>query len=345
MRAVVFRTPGGPLEVGDFPNPVPGRGDAVVRVRAAALNHLDVWVLNGNPAYKIALPHALGSDVSGIVESVGEGVSGVRPGDAVVAYPLRACGKCEQCLAGRENLCDERTVLGAGPVWGGYAEMICVPCRDLYPLPGGISFDEAAGIPVTFITAWHLLMTLADLKPGQTVLVMGAGSGVGAAAMAIARQAGARVIATASTEEKRRKALKLGADAAVDHGDAAFWKAVRDRTGGRGVDVVVEHIGPAVFKQAIQCLASNGVLVTCGATTGPETSLDLRFLFSRQLAIRGGYLGTRKEFEAILRLFGEGRLKVAIDSTFPFEQAPAAMERLLGRQSFGKIILTHGPGG
>ncbi len=343
MKAVVFHEPGGPekLRLETFPDPKPGQGEAVVRVRTCALNHLDVWVLSGIPVYKISLPHALGSDVAGVVETAGKEVSGIKPGDQVIVAPLNACGQCAQCGAGRENLCERRTVLGAGPRWGGYADCVCVPASDLLPMPAGLTFEEAAGIPVTFLTAWHMLMTLAELKSGQSVLIMGAGSGVGAAALSIARHAGAKILATASSEVKRKRALELGAAVTLDHTNQDFWKTVREATDGKGVDVVFEHIGPAVFKQAIQCLAFNGVLVTCGATTGPEATLDLRFIFSRQLSIRGAYLGTRQELEAVLKLFNKRELSVTLDSTFPLDQARPAMERLLSRQSFGKIVLKH----
>lgn len=344
---MVFHEPGGPekLKLETFPDPKPGPGEAVVKVRACALNHLDIWILSGIPAYKISLPHAMGCDVSGIVESVGTGVAAVSPGTEVIVAPLHGCGECDACRGGRDNLCSKRSVLGAGARWGGYAERVCVPAGDLLPKPPVLSFEEAAAFPLTFLTSWHMLMTLAGLKSGQSVLILGAGSGVGAAAIAIAKYAGARILATASLEEKRKKASELGADITLDHTNPEVWKQVRESTGGKGVDVVFEHIGSAVFKQALQCLAHNGVLVTCGSTTGADVSLDLRFVFSRQLSIRGAYLGTRQELDAILELFNMQKLQVVVDSTFRLERAPQALERLLSRKGFGKIVLTHEAGG
>ncbi len=343
MRAIHFREFGGPekLQSGTFPDPVPGPDEVTVRVRACGVNRLDVWVIKGIPAYKITPPHAPGSDIAGTVEQVGTGVAGWKAGDPVVLYPVLSCGTCVECTEGKENLCASRSVIGAGAMWGGYAELIRVPASSLLQKPSTLSFEQAAAIPITFITAWHMLNGLAGLKAGQTVLVMGAGSGVGVAAIVIAKHLGARVLAAATTESRRARAITMGAEVAFDSTHPDFWKAVRDATGGRGVEVVFEHIGPAVFKAALQSLAPGGTLVTCGATTGPEVTVDLRYVFSRQLSIKGCYIGPRRELEGLLRLFELGKLAVTLDSTIPVERAGEAMTRLLTGSAFGKIVLTH----
>jgi len=343
VRATYIKEFGEPdrLIAGDFPDPVPGPGEVLVRVRSCAVNRLDVWVIKGIPAYKIIPPHAPGTDIAGTVESLGAGVTNWHVGDPVVLYPILNCGKCPDCDNGNENICQNRTVVGAGPVWGGYADLVKVPSTALHQKPSALSFEEAAAIPVTFITAWHMLNHLAGVKAGQSVLIMGAGSGVGVAGMSIAHHLGARVLAAATTEAKRARAKTLGATEVFDSTDPEFWKQVREATGGRGVDVVFEHIGPAVFRPALQSLAPGGTLVTCGATTGPEAAVDLRYVFSRQLSIKGCYIGTARELDALLRLFELGKLKVTLDKVFPVERAGEALARLLSRESFVKIVLSH----
>ena len=343
MNAALFREFGGPekIEWGEAPDRPPQKGEVVVRVRACALNRLDAWVLKGIPAYKITPPHAPGSDVAGTVEQVGSGVSGWKSGDDVILYPVISCGTCAECKAGTEQLCQTKKVVGASPVWGGYAQYVTVPASILHRKPASLPFDQAAAIPITFITAWRMLVTLAGLKSGQTVLLMGAGSGVSTAGLSIARHLGAVTIAAATTEERRKRAMALGADHTVNSADPEFWKTVRDLTGGAGVDVALEHVGPAVFKPALQSLRSGGTLVTCGATTGPEAPLDLRYLFSRQLTVRGNYIGTPRELDAVLGLFEQNRLAVTLDETFPAKEARQALERLLSGRAFGKIVLSH----
>jgi len=343
MNATYFREFGGPenLLTGEFPDPTPGPGEVTIRVRACGVNRLDAWALKGIPAYKITPPHALGSDIAGSVEATGAGVTNWHAGDPVVLYPVLACGTCPECAGGNENLCGTRTVIGAGARWGGYASLIKVPAAALHQKPSTLSFEQAAAVPITFITAWHMLHALAGLKAGQSVLVMGAGSGVGVAGIAIARHLGARVLTAATTEERRARSRSMGAEISFDSTDPEFWKQVRNATGGRGVDVVFEHVGPAVFKPALQSLAPGGTLVTCGATTGPEAALDLRYLFSRGLTVKGCYIGTARELEAVLRLFEQGKLATTVDSTFPAARAREALERLLAGKAFGKIVLSH----
>lgn len=341
MRAVRIHEFGGADKLiyeESVPEPSVGAGEVKVRVRACALNHLDIWVRRGIPAYKTPLPHILGSDIAGEVVEVGEGVRGLGKGDEVVLYPVVTCGKCRFCKVGRENLCREVQVIGAHRA-GGYAEHIVVPERNLLYKPSNLSFEEAAAFPLVFLTAWHMLMTKARLQPGEWVLVVGGGSGVGSAAIQIAKLRGALVIATAGSEAKRERCRELGADFTVNHSDPEWFKQVRDATEGEGVDVVFEHVGQAIFDTCIRLLTKGGRLVTCGATTGAEAMFDIRYLFSRELEIHGAYIGTRAELEQILPHVVMGRLKPIVDSVFDLREARAAHEKLESRDFFGKIVL------
>ncbi|MDW8106234.1 MAG: zinc-binding dehydrogenase [Armatimonadota bacterium] len=322
----------------DVPEPRAGEGEVKVRVRACALNHLDIWVRNGIPAYKTPLPHILGSDVAGEVAEVGEGVRTVSPGAEVVLYPVVSCGKCRFCKVGRENLCQEVQVIGAHRA-GGYAEYIVVPERNVLPKPANLSFEEAAAFPLVFLTAWHMLMTKARLQPGEWVLVMGGGSGVGTAAIQIAKLRGALVIATAGNAARMERCRTLGADFVVNHSDPDWHTQVREITEGEGVDVVFEHIGQAVFPACVRLLAKGGRLVTCGATTGAEATFDIRYVFSRELEIYGTYIGTRAELEHLLPHIAEGRLRPVVDSVFDLQDARAAHAKLESRDFFGKVVL------
>lgn len=340
MRACVFHHHGGPeqLHMEEVPVPRIGRGEALVRVRACALNHLDVWLLQGIPAYSVPLPHILGSDVSGVVECVGPDVEGIQEGDEVIVAPGLSCFRCEWCLSGNDNLCERFQILGA-QVDGGYAEFVRVPAINLIPKPKGLSFVEAAAFPLTFLTAWHMLIHRARVQPGDRVLVLGAGSGIGSAAVQIARLAGARVFATVGDEAKVKPAQELGAEVVINHATEDFTQVVRDRTRGRGVDVVFEHVGPTTWAQSLASLAPGGRLVTCGATTGPEVSLVLRDLYMKQKTVLGSIMGTRAELLTLTRLVGEGRLRPVVDTVYPLEEARAAHERMARRDFFGKLVL------
>ncbi|MDM7460172.1 MAG: zinc-binding dehydrogenase [bacterium] len=341
MRAVRIHAFGGAEQLiyeESAPEPEVGAGEVKVRVRACALNHLDLWVRNGIPAYKTPLPHILGSDIAGEVAEVGEGVGGWGVGDTVILYPIVSCGKCRFCKMGRENLCQEVQVIGAHCA-GGYAEYIVVPERNLLPKPTNLSFEEAAAFPLVFLTAWHMLMTKARLQPGEWVLVMGGGSGVGSAAIQIAKLRGALVIATAGNEAKLERCRALGADFTVNHSDPEWHKQVRAATGGEGVDVVFEHVGQAVFDACIRMLNKGGRLVTCGATTGGAAQFDIRYVFSRELEILGTYIGTRAELQQLLPHMISGRLQPIVDSVFDLREARAAHEKLERRDFFGKIVL------
>ncbi|NKE69719.1 zinc-binding dehydrogenase [Candidatus Manganitrophus noduliformans] len=341
MKAVRFHQFGeiDTLVYEEVPTPKAGPGEAVVQVKACALNYLDLWIRQGVPAYKIQLPHIPGSDVAGIVAEVGPGVEGISVGQRVVIAPGLSCFRCAYCLSGRDNLCDQYRIFGAGTD-GGYAEFAKAPAANLIPIPDGISFEEAAAFPITFVTAWHMLITRAALKPGQDLLVLAGGSGVGSAAVQIGKLAGARVIATASTRKKLDQARQLGADLLINYAERDFSREVFKMTQGRGVDVVFEHVGPATFGKSIVSLAKNGTLVTCGATTGPTTELDLRHVFWKDLSILGARTGTRAEMETVARLVGEWKLKPIVDSVYPLSKAREAQEKMQSRDLFGKVVLT-----
>ena len=340
MRAVIFCRHGGPevLEQADVPVPAIGAGEILVRVNACSVNHLDLWLRQGLPAYRLTLPHILGCDVSGVVERVGEGVTRVKPGDRVVLAPGLSCSACNGCRAGQDNLCLSYGIRGAA-VPGGYAELTSARAGDALPIPETLSFEAAAAFPLVFLTAWHMLVGRAALRAGETVLVHAAGSGVGHAAVQIAKHLKATVYATVGSEAKVPKAKALGADAVINYQRDNFEERIKALTGGRGVDVVFEHIGPQTWEGSLRLLAKGGRLVTCGATSGPSVALDLRYVFSRQLSVLGSIMGTRAELEQIARLVAAGTLRPVVDTVFPLGEARAAQERMGNRDVFGKLIL------
>jgi NADPH:quinone reductase-like Zn-dependent oxidoreductase len=340
MKAILIPKHGGPevLRPAEIAQPKPGPADVLVRVRACALNHLDLWVRRGLNGVEFRLPLVPGSDIAGEVAEVGALAKRVCVGDKVVLAPGVSCGQCAACAAGRDNECRNYTIFGYGRD-GGCAEYVLAPEVNLLPMPAGSSFEEAAAVPLVFVTAWHMLVARARLQPGEEVLVLGAGSGVGSAAIQIAKLTGARVIATAGSRAKLDKARELGADEVIDHAQQKISDEVRRLTGKRGVDVVFEHVGTATWEQSILSLATGGRLVTCGATTGFAAQLDLRYLFTRQLSLLGSYMGSRAELYTVLRLVGEKRLRPVIDRVFPLDQAVQAHQRLEQRDQFGKIVL------
>jgi 2-desacetyl-2-hydroxyethyl bacteriochlorophyllide A dehydrogenase len=340
MKAVVFYEHGGPEKLRYEERPVPRikPDEVLIRVKACALNHLDLWIRQGIPAYPIALPHISGSDVAGLVEQVGSQVQDVTVGQRVFVSPGLNCGMCEECKAGRDNRCLSFSVLGV-KTDGGYAEFVAVPGRNVIPIPGSLSFEQAAAFPLVSVTAWHMVVTLAGLRCGETALIIGGGSGVGHMAVQVAKHLGARVITTVGSEDKVPKALELGADAVINHSTEPLARRVQELTDGRGVDVVIEHVGPQVWEDCLRSLAKGGRLVTCGATTGGEVALDLRYLFSRQLTLKGSYMGTKAELLEAARLIGAGTLKPVIDCVYPLKEARAAQEHMLSRRFFGKIVL------
>lgn len=340
MKAVVFSEHGGPevLRYTEVPAPTIGPDDVLVHVRACALNHLDIWIRRGLPGISIPLPHILGSDIAGEVVEVGKEVSGIRTGEKVVLSPGICCGHCEQCAAGKDSQCRDYTLFGY-MVPGGYAEYVRAPAVNVISMPLYLSYEEAAATPLVFVTAWHMLITRAALKPAEEVLVLGAGSGVGSAAIQIAKVAGARVIATGGTDEKLAKARELGADETILHSKQDIAAEVKRLTNRRGVDVVFEHVGEATWEKSIRSLAIGGRLVTCGATTGFEGKLDIRYLFSRQLSILGSYMGSKAELLSVMELVRRRAVKPVLDKVFPLAEAADAHRRLENREQFGKIVL------
>jgi NADPH:quinone reductase-like Zn-dependent oxidoreductase len=334
MLAVRFHQHGDPdvLRCEEIAEPVARPGEVLVRVRACALNHLDLWQRRGMARVAIPLPHVSGADVAGEV------AGGDRAGLRVMLQPGVSCGTCARCLAGQDNFCPSYDLLGYMRD-GGYAQMVSVPLANLVPIPERVSFVEAAAFPLVFLTAWHMLVARAALRPGELVLVLAAGSGVGQAAIQIARLLGARVTATAGGDDKLARARALGADDVIDHYRQDVLDEVRRLTGRRGVDVVVEHVGEATWEKSVRSLARGGRLVTCGATTGPVGALDLRVLFSRQISLLGSYMGTKAELLEVARFFFEGRLRPVVDRTFPLSEAAAAHRHLESKAQFGKVVL------
>ena len=338
MKAVRFHAHGGPdvLRLEEVPEPVAGPGEALVRVRACALNHLDLWQRRGIERMKIPFPHISGADVAGEVESSPDGE--FAPGRRVMVQPGLSCGRCEPCLDGRDNECAGYDVLGYRSD-GGYAEYVKVPVRNLVAIPDAIGFVEAAAFPLAFLTAWHMLIARARLRAGEDVLVIGAGSGVGQAAIQVAWRHGARVFVTAGSDEKLARARQLGAYEGVNHATEDVPARVRELTNGRGVDVVVEHVGTATWDRSLKCLVRSGRLVTCGATTGHDAHIDLRFLFGRQLSLLGSYMGRKAELLRAAQFFFAGELRPVVDRTFPLAEAAEAHRRLESREGFGKVVL------
>ena len=338
MKAVRIHQFGGPevLTYEDVPGPRPRKDQVLVRVRACALNHLDLWVRKGLPG--VNLPHILGSDITGEIAEVGEYVNGFKPGQRVLLAPMSFCNRCPKCVAGLQNQCRQFTVLGNG-VDGGNCEFIAVPAVNVIPIPDALDFNQAASVPLVFLTAWHMLVGRAGLRPGQTVLILGANSGVGIAAVQIAKMFHARVITTAGDDRKIERAHELGADYVINHYQQKIAQEVRKITNFEGVDVVIEHVGEATWEESVKSLKGGGTLVTCGATTGPSVGIDLRFLFSRQLSLLGSYMGTMSELHEVLGHVFAGRLKPVIDHTFPLKDIRTAHEYMEKSQMFGKIVL------
>jgi NADPH:quinone reductase-like Zn-dependent oxidoreductase len=329
MRAVVIREHGGTdkLLFEDLPTPVAKPGEVLVRVEAVALNHLDLWVRKGQAGGRTRLPHILGSDIAGTAD-----------GKPVVVNPGVSCGHCRECLLGRDNLCREYAILGEH-VNGGYAEWLAVPAANVLPRPANLSAAEAAAFPLTFLTAWQMLVHKARVMPGETVLVLGASSGVGVAAIQIAKLFGAHVIASSSSDDKLARARALGADDAINVPPDQLAGAVKQMTGKRGVDVVIEHVGKATWSASILATARGGRIVTCGATSGFDAVTDLRHIFFRQIAILGSTMGSKGDLWDILPHVTSGKLKPVVDRVLPFSRVREAHELLENKKQFGKIVL------
>lgn len=322
----------------DAPDPVAGAGEVLVRVKAVALNHLEAWAAKAPPSVTYDEPRILGADVSGIVETLGEGVRSTEPGDQVILHPGVSCGVCEMCLDGRDNVCPQYRLLGQGR-HGGLAELVSVPAANVFRKPAALSFEEAASIPLVFTTALHMILTRAHLRFGETVLVNAAGSGVGVAAIQVAKLHGAHVIASASSAEKLDKARALGADDVINYTTHDLADEARRLTGGRGVDMVVENVGAEIMEKSIKALARNGRVVTCGATAGNNATFNVSRFFLSQQTIYGSFMGTKAEMLHYAPCFEDGRLKAVVDAVFPLRDIRQAVNRMLQREQFGKIVL------
>jgi NADPH:quinone reductase-like Zn-dependent oxidoreductase len=338
MKAVRIHEFGGPevLRYEGVSDPKLRKDQVLVRVKACALNHLDLWVRKGLPG--VSLPHIPGSDVAGEIVEVGEYVVGFQLGQRVLLAPMHFCNRCAKCVSGLQNQCPEFTVLG-NRVDGGNCELIAVPAVNVIPIPDTLDFNQAASVPLVFLTAWHMLVGRAGIRPGQTVLVLGASSGVGIAAIQVAKLFHTRVITTAGDQKKLEKARELGADHGINHYHQKISEEVKRLTNNAGVDIVVEHVGAATWEESMKCLKPAGTLVTCGATSGPNASFDLRFLYSRQLSLLGSYMGTMGELYDVLGHLFAGRLKPVVDRVFALQDIRDAHEYMERSQMFGKVIL------
>jgi NADPH:quinone reductase-like Zn-dependent oxidoreductase len=339
MRAALFSEYGGPevVRIEDVAAPEPGPGEVRLRVAASALNHLDLWVRRGLPVETV-MPHIGGSDVAGVVDAVGVGVTGVEPGARVVVDPSLSCGRCEWCERGEAPLCREYRILGEH-TQGGLAEYVVVPASNVYPVPDGYPLDRAAAAPLAFLTAWRGLMTRGRLQSGETVLITGASGGVATAAVQIARHAGARVYAV-TTSENVDRVRSLGADVVYDRDRVDYAKELWRDTGKRGVDVILDSVGAATWQQNLRSAARAGRIVVYGGTTGPKLDTDARLVFWKQLDILGTTMSNRREFEEVMALVFSGVLEPVIDVVWPLERTREAHERMEAGAQFGKVVLT-----
>ncbi len=341
MLAAIIRSFGGPeaVRVEEIARPaVEGPDDVVVALKAAALNHLDLFVVGGLPGLKPAFPHVLGADGAGVVEAVGPAVTRARPGDRVLLNPGVSCQRCEFCLAGEHSLCTSYRLLGEH-VSGTFAEAVRVPQWNVHPVPAGVSWTDAAAYPLVHLTAWRMLVTRAAVRAGETVLIWGIGGGVALAALRIAKLLGAVAIVTSSQDAKLARARELGADLALNHGGVDVAREVRAFTGGRGADVVVDSVGEATWETSCRALAPGGRLVTCGATSGPRVVTDVRRMFWYHHSLLGSTMGNAREFAEIVRLLGTGALRPVVDGVAPLTDARRALERMAAGEHFGKLVL------
>ena len=312
--------------------------EVVVQLKASALNHIDIWNRLGATGAVFDLPHILGADGAGVVVEIGENPGSVKIGDAVCLYPATGCGDCEFCLTGRDFMCIRVRVLGER-LEGTYAEYVKLPAQNCFPLPAGFSFPEAAAFPLVFLTLWRMLITNAQLKPGETLLIVGIGGGVASAALQVANKIGAQVIVTSGSDEKLALAIKLGADHTINHRQADFARQVKVLTDDRGVDVVLDCVAGEVWQKSLAALARGGRLVTCGATAGGQPNDDLTAIFSKQLKIYGSTLGSREEFRQLLSFMTAAQIRPIIDSVFPLKDAAVAQQYLEAARQFGKVVL------
>jgi len=341
LKAVRIHEHGGveKLRYEEAPEPtLAGPNDAIVKLKAASLNHIDIWIRRGLTGVEIALPHILGGDGAGVIAEAGDQVRNIKTGDAVCLYPPSGCGRCEFCINGREYMCVKLRVLGEREN-GTYAEYARVPARNCFPIPPGLSFEQAAAFPLVYITVWRMLVTNAQLKSGEHVLILGIGGGVATAALQLAAHIGTHIIVTSSSDEKLEKAKTLGAEHGINYKNADFAKEVRRLTNKRGVDVVVDCVGGDGWIKSLASLAKGGRLVTCGATAGANPPTDIRRIFWNNLTIFGSTLGDRADFREVLNFMEASRTKPVVDQVFSLRDAAAAQKRLEEGKQFGKILL------
>jgi NADPH:quinone reductase-like Zn-dependent oxidoreductase len=339
MKALYYDEPEGfkGIKIGDFPVPDISDTEVLVRVKAFSLNHLDVWVMSGNYPVKVPLPHIFASDASGVVEQVGKNAQHIKPGDEVIVFPGFSCGRCERCMSGHDNECRDFTILGVVTP-GVSAEYVKAPAANIFKKPAGLTFEEAAGIGITYTTSWNSLVLKAGIRQGDTVLIHGGGGGAGTALIQVAKLFSASVITTVGDDWKAEKAKALGADHVFNHKKEDFLEAVKRITGGRLADIAVDHVGSATFNRSLGAVRKGGQVITFGATTGDEVPLSLRHVFGRSISIHGVYTGPKAAVFQYLKLF-PAKLRTAVDSVFEFKDAQKAYEKLLSRQFFGKIVV------
>ena len=340
MKAVVFNQHGGPevLQYVDVPDPKPGPGEVLIEVKATSINHIDIFLRRGMPGIKVPLPKIVGSDAAGVIRELGRDVSGLTSGQRVVINPGITCGRCEFCSAGFGSQCVSWAMVGENRD-GAYAEFVVVPAHIVLPIPDHISFEEAAAAPLVFLTAWSMMVGKGNIRPGEDVLILGAGAGVGTAAIQIAKLVGCRVFATASNAEKLQRAKELGADFLINYTTEEFDKAIRDLTNKRGVDIVVDYIGADTWVRSLRSARRGGRVLTCGATTGFAPQTDLRHIFFRQVQVLGSTMGSHREFLDVMKCVFRGQLKPVIDRVLPLPEARKGHELIEQRAVFGKIVL------
>jgi NADPH:quinone reductase-like Zn-dependent oxidoreductase len=340
MKAIVFEQHGGPevLKYKDVPDPRPGRGEVLIEVKATSINHIDIFLRRGLPGVKIGMPKIVGSDAAGIIRELGQDVVGLSVGQRVTINPGISCGRCEFCTAGFGSQCVSYAMVGENRD-GAYAELVAVPAHIVLPIPDSLSFEMAAAAPLVFLTAWSMMVVKGNIRPGEDVLILGAGAGVGTAAIQIAKMAGCRVFATASTAEKLERAKKLGADVLINYKTEEFDKKIRELTNKRGVDVVVDYIGADTWVRSLRSARRGGRVLTCGATTGFDPQTDLRQIFYRQVQVIGSTMGSHREFLDVMKCVFRGALTPVIDRTLPLPEAGKGHELVESRKVFGKIVL------
>ena len=340
MKAVVFEKHGGPevLEYTEVPEPKAGPGEVLIEVKATSINHIDIFLRRGMPGIKVPLPKIVGSDAAGIIRQMAPDVSGLTVGQRVTINPGISCGRCEFCAAGFGSQCTSYAMVGENRD-GAYAELVAVPAHIVLPIPDSISFEGAAAAPLVFLTAWSMMVTKGNIRPGEDVLILGAGAGVGTAAIQIAKMTGCRVFVTASNDEKLERARQLGADLLINYKTEEFDKKIRELTNKRGVDVVVDYIGADTWVRSLRSACRGGRVLTCGATTGFAPQTDLRQIFFRQVQVIGSTMGSQRDFLDVMKCVFRGQLKPVIDRVLPLREVRRGHELVEERAVFGKIVL------